>query len=105
MIDIHLFGKLRKYAKNQNPTEDSRIDIEFIEGETMGQLLERLNISSEEVGDVFVNHVVRNLEFAIPHAGSRIAIFDKTMYLLCGGQHLKGHGFITNKRINQEVSS
>ena len=100
MLDIHVFGKFRKLSQNSKVTDDSTLDIEFIEGETVGQLLNRLSIPFDEIGDIFVNHNVRDLEYVIPYDKSRVAIFPLGMHLLCGGQHLKGHGYITKQRIN-----
>lgn len=100
MLDIHLFGKFRKLAKNSAVTDDSKLEIEFHEGETIEELLNRLTIPIEEIGEIFVNHTTHEIDFVIPHDNSRIAIFPLGMHLLCGGQHLKGHGYITKQRIN-----
>ncbi len=104
MLDIHLYGKFRKLAKDSSATADSKIEVEFIPGETMGQLIRRIGIDPERIGDIFINHKVVDIDTIIPHDNSRIAIFPEGMVLLCGGQHLKGHGYITKKppKINFE---
>lgn len=55
MIDIYLYGKLRSYTKNKPDGAIGRIDIEPWEGETVIQLLERLQIPMDEIYTIFVN--------------------------------------------------
>ena len=49
-----------------------------------------------ECGEIFCNGKVATTTTLIPN-GARIGLFSIGMHLLCGGQHLKGHGFITKK--------
>ncbi len=95
MINVHLFGELRKYSKYKKMTDDSKIIMEHIENETIDDLIKRIGIS-EDFGDVFINHKVVTTDAIIPDE-ARIAIFGRGMFLLCGGQHLKGNGYITRK--------
>ena len=97
MLDVHLFGDLRKYSDAKKMTDDSIVLVEFIENEKIDNLILRMGITLEEIGEVFVNHTVVKLDTIIESDESRIAIFSSGMRLLCGGQHLKGHGFITKK--------
>lgn len=97
LLDIHLFGKFREFAKNSKPTDDSTIQLEYIPNETLAGLLHRIGINDNEIGDVFLNFKVVEIDVIIPFDESRISIFPEGMYLLCGGQHLKGHGFIQKK--------
>ena len=94
MLDIHLFGKFRKLTPNPKATEDSKLSLNYVEGETMQQLLKRLGINPNEIGELFIDFKVVELDTVIPHEKARISIFPEGMVLLCGGQHLKGHGFI-----------
>ena len=97
-IRIHLYGKLRRLAEKSGSTDDSIIELPWIEEETLVNLINgRLNLSFDEVGEIFVNHKpVTHYNVTIP-IGARIGLFAKGMYLLCGGQHMKGHGFIEKK--------
>ena len=94
MLNIHLFGELRNFSENNKPTDDSVIHREFISNETVTDLLIRIGITSD-IGEVFVNHKVVTLDTIIERDESRVAIFPGGMVLLCGGQHLKGHGYIS----------
>lgn len=94
MLHIHLFGKLRKLTPNKNATDDSVLDIRWHENTNIFTILKELNISFDEIGEIFVNHsCISDFESSIADE-SRVAIFAAGMHLLCGGQHLKGHGFI-----------
>ena len=102
-IKIHLYGKLRKLAKDSGSTDDSIIELTWKENETLANLVnDRLNLSFDEIGEIFINHTpIMQYDVTIPYE-ARIALFAKGMYLLCGGQHLKGHGFIEKK--NREIN-
>ena len=97
-IRIHLYGNLRKLAEKSGPTDISVLELEWKENETIvGLVNDRLKLSFEEVGEIFVNHKpICDYETIIPDK-ARVALFGKGMYLLCGGQHMKGHGFIEKK--------
>ncbi|MBY9001239.1 MAG: hypothetical protein KGD64_10015 [Candidatus Heimdallarchaeota archaeon] len=104
-IEIHLYGRLRKLANNAGPTDDSTIKLGWEEDETIADLVEkRLNLSFDEIGEIFVNFNPIILHQMIIPEGARIALFEAGMYLLCGGQHMKGHGFITKKLNENEVN-
>ena len=96
MLKIYLFGKFRTLANDPDPTSDSVIEVPWIENETVAELVKRLNLPCE-TGEVFVNHKVAENDTVIPE-NARIALFPTGMSLLCGGQHLKGHGFITSEK-------
>ena len=55
MIEIHLYGSLRRYAPDSRPDRESVVRLEPQSGETVVTVLERLGISSAEVYHVFVN--------------------------------------------------
>lgn len=97
MIEIHLYGTLKKKIDpNASFAEDTIIYLPSVENERVLQLLERLNIPFAECGEIFCNGLVATEDTLIPD-GARIGVFSTGMHLLCGGQHLKGHGFITKK--------
>ncbi len=97
MLDIHLFGKFRKFSENSRPTDDSTLQLRFYEGETVEKLLLRIGIDPDNVGELLVNFAVAELDNIIPREDSRISIFPTGMVLLCGGSHLKGLGNVTKK--------
>ncbi len=55
MIEIHLYGKLRRFAENPNPMGDSVICLEPLIGETSLALLKRAGIPLTELHHVFLN--------------------------------------------------
>ena len=97
-IRIHLYGKLRRLAEDSGSTDDSIIELTWKEDETLVNLInKRLNLSFDEIGEIFINHsLITQYNVTIP-CEARIALFAEGMYLLCGGQHIKGHGFIEKK--------
>lgn len=101
MIEIHLYGSLKKKIDlNASFAEDTILWLPYIEGEKIFQLLDRLDIKLNECGEIFSNGSISNPNSIIPK-GARIGLFPTGMYLLCGGQHLKGHGFITKRPKNE----
>ena len=56
MVEIHLFGKLRKYAKKSDQEIDNVIRVAPQSDETIALLLNRAGIGIEDVYSIFVNH-------------------------------------------------
>lgn len=55
MIEIHLYGNLRRRAPDPRPDQESVVQLTPIPGETVGTLLKRLSIPPAEIGHIFVN--------------------------------------------------
>ena len=55
MVDVHLYGKLRRYAVDSRPDRESVVSLEPQPDETVGTTLERLGIPPAEVCHVFLN--------------------------------------------------
>ena len=98
MIEIHLYGKLRALVPGSRASEDTTMMLEFIENETFIQLIQRLGLQSKNIGDCFINGNLAKPDH-IMKDGDRLGLFPFNMVLLCGGQHLKGHGY-TKKDID-----
>ena len=95
VISIHLYGFIKKKFNPQaKMAENTIVTLDFVPNEQFSTLLQRLKLDQEELGDCFVNSKVANEKTLIPD-NARIALFSKGMRLLCGGQHIKGHGFVT----------
>jgi hypothetical protein len=97
-IEVHLYGRLRKLVIGSRPDEDTILRLDFIENESFEQLVKRLGLSPSDIGDCFLNGTLVKLNDEIPK-GARVGLFPFNMVLLCGGQHLKGHGY-TRKDID-----
>lgn len=101
MLEIHLYGMLKKKLDPKASfSEDTVIQRLYRENERVSQLLDQLNIRLDECGEIFCNGSVASETTVIPK-GARIGLFSTCMHLLCSGQHLKGHGFITNNHFQK----
>ena len=56
MVEIHLFGKLRKYTQKTDQETGYVIRISPESDETIGLLLSRAGIAIEDIYSIFVNH-------------------------------------------------
>jgi len=92
MIEIHLYGNLRELVSGSNASEDTVLMQEHIENETFAQLITRLSLKPTDLGDCFINGNLAKADYALAD-GDRVGLFPFNMVLLCGGQHLKGHGY------------
>ena len=98
MIEVHLYGKLRSLVSGSRANEDTTMKLEYVENETFAQLVKRLGLEQNALGDCFIDGNLAKPGDKIED-GSRIGLFPFNMVLLCGGQHLKGHGY-TKKNID-----
>ena len=55
MVEIHLYGKLRRYAKHTKAAEGYVIKISPQADDTIASLLVRTGISSEDIYSIFYN--------------------------------------------------
>jgi hypothetical protein len=55
MVEVHLYGKLRRYAEEYRPMQDTVILLESDDADTLGLVLERTGIPINEVNHVFFN--------------------------------------------------
>jgi hypothetical protein len=55
MVEIHLFGKLRRYAQNTDAGDDYVIKVSPRADETIESLLDRVEISIEDIYSIFFN--------------------------------------------------
>ena len=103
MVEIHLYGKLRRYAEDYRPGRDTVVLLEPGAVDSLGALLERLSVPADEINHIFVNAkllATRNRMapfYGYPQAGSdlsdwgldavvgdgdRIGLFGKDMAIL-----------------------
>lgn len=55
MIEIRLYGKLRRFAPDSSPSGNSIIELPVIEDETLQMLLDRVGINANELYTIFIN--------------------------------------------------
>ena len=92
MIEVHLYGCLRDLVPGSCASEDTVMHLEFKEEETFLDFISRLGLKKDDIGDCFIDGTLAKPKDKIKD-GARIGLFPFNMVLLCGGQHLKGHGY------------
>ena len=101
MLDVRLYGEFRRLTEHANATDISKLDIPYIEGETIDELLSRVGIEPDRTGEMLINFSVAEFHTVIPRDSSRVAIFPVGMVLLCGASHLKGHSYSEYRGTNE----
>ena len=82
MVEIHLYGKLRRFAAEQDPGRDSVLRVPVGASETIADITGRLGIPPEELGrNIFLNGQLSALTRQL-HDGDRLALFPPDMSLL-----------------------
>ncbi len=82
MIEVHLYGKLRRFTDNQDPTRDSIIYVPVEDGDTIGDIIRRIGIPLEALGsNIFLNGEYSALERKVKD-GDRLGVFPNDMQLL-----------------------
>ena len=93
MIELHLYGNLRKLASERfSCSEDTVLNLKHVKDESFEGLVKRLNLKPTDLGDCFIDGTLAKKDTIIKDE-ARVALFPFNMVLLCGGQHLKGHGY------------
>ncbi|TFF92768.1 hypothetical protein EU546_07195 [Candidatus Thorarchaeota archaeon] len=91
-VEIHLYGMLRKMVEGSRPDEDTVMRVTHIPGETFEELVKRIGLTQDSLGDCFIDGTLAKPNHVVS-SGARVGLFPFNMVLLCGGQHLKGHGY------------
>ena len=82
MIEVHLYGKLRRFTDNQDPTRDSIIYTPVEEGNTIENVVRHIGIPLEALGsNIFLNGEYSALERTVKD-GDRLGLFPNDMQLL-----------------------
>ena len=82
MIEIHLYGKLRRFADKQDPTGDSVLHLPVKGGEAIEDIVRCLGIPHEELGrNIFLNGTLSALSREVKE-GDRLGLFPQDMSLL-----------------------
>ena len=93
MLSIILYGNLKKLITHSKSTRISTIEIPYEENETLEGCLNRLDLTIEDIGELFINHCLSYPADIIPYDNCRIAIFPKNMKLIDGGLYLRYCGY------------
>jgi len=82
MIKVHLYGKLRRFTDNQDPSRDSIITAPVRDGDSIESIVQRIGIPPKELGkNIFLNGEYSALERKVSD-GDRLGIFPDDMQLL-----------------------
>ena len=82
MIEVHLYGKLRRFGAEQDARSDSIVEIPWREGDTVGAIVGRIGIPLEELGaNLFRNGRYVTLDSPLAD-GDRLGLFPDDMQLL-----------------------
>jgi hypothetical protein len=81
MIEVHLYGKLRRLAKESDARSDSIVRLPYQEGDTIEDVVRRLGLNPEELSHLFLNHQYSALTRLV-HDGDRLGLFPTNMSLL-----------------------
>jgi len=82
VIELHLYGKLRRFAENQDPARDSIIYVPVRKGDTIEDIVQRIGIRHEELGsNIFLNGEYSSLTRKV-RSRDRLGIFPNDMQLL-----------------------
>ena len=82
MIEVHLYGKLRRFTDNQDPTHDSIIYTSVDEGDTIKDIIRHIGIPLEALGiNIFLNGEYSALGRKVKD-GDRLGVFPNDMQLL-----------------------
>ena len=82
MIEMHLYGKLRRFSDSSDPRRESIIRVPLEEGDTIKDVIERIGIPLDELGlNIFLNGEYSNLSRPV-RDGDRLGIFPDDMQLL-----------------------
>lgn len=80
-LEVRLYGKLRRFASNRQVDADSVVQVDYVPGETIEEVLGRLGIGAGAVSNVFLNGELSALDRRVAD-GSRLGVFPEDMGLL-----------------------
>jgi len=82
MIEIHLYGKLRRFTDSLDPRRESTLLVPVDEGDTIRDIIERIGMPMDEVGtNIFLNGKYSLLDRVV-NEGGRLGVFPDDMNLL-----------------------
>jgi hypothetical protein len=82
LIEVHLYGKLRRFSDNLDPTRDSIVNVLVEEADTIEDIIRRIGIPNEEIGsNIFLNGEYSALKRRA-RDGDRLGVFPDNMQLL-----------------------
>ena len=82
MIEVHLYGKLRRFTGNTDPSSDSVIHVPVDNGDSIEDIARKIGIPFQETGrNIFLNGEYSPLRRKISD-GDRLGIFPDDMPMI-----------------------
>lgn len=82
LMEVYLYGKLRRFSQQQDPKRESIVFVKVEKGDTIEDIVESLNIPLNEVGtNIFLNGEYSGLARRVKK-GDRLGLFPDDMQLL-----------------------
>lgn len=82
MIEIHLYGKLRRFSEQKSPLQESILYVNARDGDSIRIIVKRIGIPLNELGrNIFLNGEYSGLERQVKDK-DRLGIFPDDMQLL-----------------------
>ena len=92
MTEVHLYGKLRRFSQQKDPKRESIVFVKIEKGDTIKDVVKRLNIPLNEVGsNIFLNGEYSGLTRPVKE-GDRLGLFPDDMQLLYRWYFVKKEG-------------
>lgn len=92
MTEVHLYGKLRRFSQQKDPKRQSIVFVKIEKGDTIKDVVKRLNIPLNEVGsNIFLNGEYSGLTRPVKE-GDRLGLFPDDMQLLYRWYFVKKEG-------------
>jgi len=82
MIEVYLYGKLRRFTDNLEPSRDSVIRVKTVKGDSIADIIRRIGIPANEVGpNIFLNGRYSSLRRKVSD-GDRLGVFPDNMPMI-----------------------
>jgi len=92
LTEVHLYGKLRRFSQQKDPKRESIVFVKIEKGDTIKDVVKRLNIPLNEVGsNIFLNGEYSGLTRSVKE-GDRLGLFPDDMQLLYRWYFVKKDG-------------
>jgi len=92
LTEVHLYGKLRRFSQQKDPKRQSIVFVKIGKGDTIKDVVKRLNIPLNEVGsNIFLNGEYSGLTRPVKE-GDRLGLFPDDMQLLYRWYFVKKEG-------------
>ena len=82
MIEVYLYGKLRRFTENLDPSRDSITCVATKRGDSITDIIQRIGIAGDEIGpNIFLNGRYSTQSEKVSD-GDRLGIFPDDMPMI-----------------------